>query len=279
MLPMPPSVPARNNITLRLTVLAYVLLLAAAGIAIYRENRVISRQAVQLSQSAKENDELRRRLKEPIPASPAPQAAPPSPAPYSSTPHAPGSATEALALAEQRAQRFQESLAQSNAEVARLEARISDLQSRADSAAGENHRLSDALETGKKDLAVANEAVAALRSELNANTDRLGLLEAANARWKQESASAQQSATQLDRTVSDLEDVFRRREMYLNNVLRRYREITEQYRSISGVMSAPVGSPEISRIQNAIALTEEDLRQIRALDVQAQRLEKKLPVK
>ena len=74
--------------------------------------------------------------------------------------------------------------------------------------------------------------------------------------------------------------------MYLNNILRRYREITEQYRAMSGVLdsrrdreAAPVGSTEIARIQNAIALAEEDLKQIDALNAQAARLEKKLPVR
>jgi hypothetical protein len=74
--------------------------------------------------------------------------------------------------------------------------------------------------------------------------------------------------------------------MYLNNILRRYREITEQYRAMSGVLdsrrdreAAPVRSTEIGRIQNAIALAEEDLKQIDALNAQAARIEKKLPSK
>ena len=40
-----------------------------------------------------------------------------------------------------------------------------------------------------------------------------------------------------------------------------------------------MGSTEISRIQNSIALAEEDLKQINALNAQASRLEKKLPAK
>jgi chromosome segregation ATPase len=286
MLPMPRSAPTRKSITLWLTVLAYALLLAASGIAVYRQAGVISGQAAQLSRHARENEELRRQLQRLTSAIAAPAASEPAPAPYSATPHASRSTPEELALAEQRARRLQESLAQSTTEVARLEARVSDLQSRADSGAGENHRLSTELETGKKDLAAANQAIETVRAELKATADRLAQLEAASAKWKQDSASAKQSAAQLDQTLTDLEDVVRRREMYLNNMLRRYREITEQYRAISGVMdsrrdrqSAPASSPEISRIQNAIALAEEDLRQIQALDAQAQRLEKKLPVK
>jgi hypothetical protein len=86
----------------------------------------------------------------------------------------------------------------------------------------------------------------------------------------------------MQQNVSDLDGLFRRREMYLNNILRRYREITEQYRALSGVNAsrdhgaATVGSAEISRIQNSIALAEEDLKQISALSAQVSRLEKKL---
>jgi hypothetical protein len=110
-------------------------------------------------------------------------------------------------------------------------------------------------------------------------------LEAANARLKEDAAAGKQSAVLTQQAVSDLESLFRRREMYLNNILRRYKEITEQYRAMSGVrdsrdgQAAPVSSTEISRIQNTIALAEEDLKQIYALNAQAQRLQRKLPIK
>jgi hypothetical protein len=111
-------------------------------------------------------------------------------------------------------------------------------------------------------------------------------VESANARLKEDAALNSQSAAELRQTATDLEALFRRREMYLNNILRRYHEITEQYRAMSGVLdsrrdreAAPVNTTEISRIQNAIALADEDLKQINALNAQASRLEKKLPVK
>jgi hypothetical protein len=43
--------------------------------------------------------------------------------------------------------------------------------------------------------------------------------------------------------------------------------------------AAPVSGTEIARIQNTIALAEEDLKQINALNAQAQHLQKKLPEK
>jgi chromosome segregation ATPase len=271
---------------MRLTIVASVLLLAAAGIALYRQARVISGQAAQLSGRAKENDALRSQIRELTSAPAAPAGPEPAPAPSSVSPRAPLSTPEALAVAEQHARQLQESLAQSNSEVAHLQAITSELQSRTDAATSEAHRLSAAQETANKDLAAASQAMETLRAELQTTTAKLTQLETDSARWKQDGASAKQSLAQLNQTVSDLEDVFRRREMYLSNILQRYREITEQYRALSGVgdsrrdrQSAPVSSPEISHIQNAIALTEEDLRQIHSLDAQVQRLEKKLSTK
>lgn len=286
MLPMPRST-ASWKTALLFTVAAFLLLIAAAGFAICRQARMISGQAAQLSGRARENDALRRKLRELSVAPAPPAAAEPAPDRHSGSPRASQSPSEALAAADQHARQLQESLAQSNSQIARLEARTSDLQSRAESATAENQRLIAEQETAKKDLAAANQAMEGLRAELSNTSGRLAQLETDSARWKQDSGTAKQSTAQLNQTVSDLEDVFHRREMYLNNILQRYREITDQYRALSGVMdsrrdrqSAPVASsPEISHIQNAIGLTEEDLRQIHALDAQAQRLEKKLPTK
>lgn len=276
----------RKTIPLWFTIVAILLVLAAAGIALYLQARTISSQAAQLSERARQNDALRSQLRASTVVPAAPAGVEPAPAPSSVSPRAPRSAPEALAVAEQRARQLQESLAQSNSEVAHLQAQTSELESRAETATAEARRLSAEQETTNKDLAAAGQATETLRAELKATTVRLTQLESDGARWRQDGAAAKQSLTQLDQTVSDLEDVFRRREMYLNSILQRYREITEQYRALSGVgdsrrdrPSAPLSSPEISHIQNAITLTEEDLRQIHSLDAQVQRLEKKLPTK
>ena len=50
MLPMPQSATARKSVTLWLTVAVCIALLAAAGIAIYREYGVIANQAAQLAE-------------------------------------------------------------------------------------------------------------------------------------------------------------------------------------------------------------------------------------
>jgi len=54
-------------------------------------------------------------------------------------------------------------------------------------------------------------------------------------------------------------------------------DVRPKYPHSSRSRCVPVSSAEISRIQNAISLAEEDLKQIYALNAQAQRLQKKLP--
>jgi chromosome segregation ATPase len=202
------------------------------------------------------------------------------------TPSRPDSAVAELAALEQQVRQLRESLAKSNEDLSRLQAHTADLQSQVEAASAENQRLSSAGQDLKKSLADADQTLESLRAELKRNTDRVAQLEANNARLKDETTAGKQSAAQIGQTMSELQEIFRRREMYLNNILRRYKEITEQYRAMSGVLdsrrdreAAPVSTTEISRIQNAIALAEDDLKQINALNAQSQRLQKKLPVK
>jgi chromosome segregation ATPase len=190
----------------------------------------------------------------------------------------------ASSTGEEETQRLRESLTQSTAETARLEARIAELRSQIETITAENRAVSAAGEELKRNLAEANQTIDQIRAELKTDVERITQLENSAAKANQEAAAGKQSATQVKQTVSDLEGIFRRREMYLNNILRRYKEVTEQYRALSGVLdsrrdrdAAPVNGTEISRIQNTIAQAEEDLKQINALNVQASRLEKKFP--
>lgn len=268
----------------------FLLLLAVAignGVGVLWQARVLREQVAQNGARTRENLDLRREVdrlsRAPSVSAPAPV---PSALPRLAQPNLPATGADALAAAEQQAMRMREALGQSSAEVARLQSRVSELQTGIENATEENRRLASAAEDLKRSFADANQTIEAIRAELKSNSGRMAQVESANAKLKEEASAAGQSATQLKQTASDLEGLFRRREMYLNNILRRYREITEQYRAMSGVLgsrrdreAAPVGGTEIARIQNAIALAEDDLKQIEALNAQASRLEKKLPAR
>ena len=108
MQPMPQPVSGRKNLTLWLMILGYVLVAAAGGIGIYRRNRIIEAQQLKLAESARENDELRRRLKE-LPAQP-PEPQPAAPLePNSRTPR-PSDPSDALTVPEKNTRRLHESV-------------------------------------------------------------------------------------------------------------------------------------------------------------------------
>jgi DNA repair exonuclease SbcCD ATPase subunit len=277
---------AKNHSPISLPVLLVCAAVVGAGGVILWQARLISTQASQLVARAAENDALRRRILQLSRAQPAPMSAQgPVPVPRSAPPHAPA-ADAGAAAAQQEAQRLRENLTQSSAEMSRLQGRVAELQSQIETVTTENHRLSAVAEDLRKNAADADQTLEALHAEVKKNSDRVAQLESLNTRLKEDTASRGQSAAELNQIISDLQGVFRRREMYLNNILRRYREITEQYRAMSGVMdsrrdrgAAPVGGTEIARIQNTITQAEEDLKQINALNAQAQHLQKKLPAK
>jgi hypothetical protein len=56
-------------------------------------------------------------------------------------------------------------------------------------------------------------------------------------------------------------------------MLRRYKDVTEQYRALSARLDNP---PDTSRIQDSIALAEEDMRQLAGLNAQASRLQQRI---
>jgi hypothetical protein len=265
-----------------ITILLVCIILSGGALALWQA-RVIRTQEMQLARIGRENEDLRLHIDQPARSQPGP-VLPPSavPAPRTRQPNA-IPAGPYSSIAEEQALRLRESLAQSTAETARLEAHVAELQSQIETASAENRRLSAAGEELKRNLADANQTIDNVRAQLKTDTDRITQLENAAAKANQDAGAGKQSAAQVKQNVSDLEGIFRRREMYLNNILRRYKEVTEQYRSLSGVLdsrrdrdAAPVNGTEISRIQNTIALAEEDLKQINALSVQASHVEKKL---
>lgn len=106
-------------------------------------------------------------------------------------------------------------------------------------------------------------------------------LETKNAELRKQVADATQKNGRRKQAGAELEELGRRRESYLNNILGRYREATDLFRTMSLRLDNPrdAGSPlnnDLSRIQQAIQSADEDLRQLRVLNAQAARLQKDL---
>ena len=123
-------------------------------------------------------------------------------------------------------------------------------------------------------------------SESDIARQRLAALEADNAKLKTDTAAITTRATDVAHIIANLQDLDRRRDVYLTSILRRYRDITGEFRAMSGMLdtshdpnSGACGGAALSRIQNAVNSAEDDLRQLSELNARSQKLEKQLEQK
>ena len=265
-----------------LIAMVFAAVLAAGGGIVAWQLRINANQAKALATSAAENRELRARLQAPARGNSLASIPPPMPPAARQIPpvHPPVRPSDESGheVAQLRA-----SLAEAKAAAARLETQISDLEGRIKQAKQENGKLSAAVEGWQDKLADAARVAEHALGDLKASQERVAQLEAANARLRQASAAVAPQNPQAAQYASQLQEISRRRDVYLNSIIRRYRELTDQYRAMTGVLdgrrdreASPVSGLELSRIQSTIAMAEEDLRQIDSLNAQALRIERKL---
>ena len=114
------------------------------------------------------------------------------------------------------------------------------------------------------------------RAEMQAARERAAALDAENARIRNENGANSSHVAELRKNLATLQDLDRRRDAYLSSIVRRYRDITEQFRSMTGELDSSRGPGSsafsgvaLSRIQNAISLAEDDLRRLNELNAQA----------
>jgi DNA repair exonuclease SbcCD ATPase subunit len=263
--------------------LALALVSVIASVAILYQSRIISEQNRRLALHDQQNRQLAEQLRS---AKEAPQAVlPESPAPSPTAGARRLTRENAETRGEDETQPLRDSLAEANATVARLESRIAELESQLEKVNAESKQSAAAVEGLNQNLAEATRTVDSLQKDTKNQSRRLAELEASNKRLREETAQSAGSTTQFLQLSSELQDVNRRRDNYVSSILRRYKDIADQYRALTAALDArrerqagaPVGEAEIARIQNTLAMTEEDLRQINALNAQATRILKKIP--
>lgn len=123
----------------------------------------------------------------------------------------------------------------------------------------------------------------AMQAESDIIHQRLTVVEADNAQMKTDSTASAARAADVAHIIASLQDIDRRREVYLTSILRRYRDITGEFRAMTGMLdtsrdpnSGACGGAALSRIQSAVTSAEDDLRQVSELDARSQKLEKQL---
>lgn len=256
------------------------LLLAISATTIRRFARNRAAQTARIAELEAENRDLRagseklaREAERPLPA-----ALPPAlEAPRARRKSEPSRGEQESKLLAQ----LRENLATANASLAELQTRIPELEANLEKLTRENTRLAAAEADLNEKLAGANRVLEAVQTELKGRNDRLVQLETTNNLLHQENRALSEKSALAGRMLRDLEEINRRRETFLTSILRRYKEVTEQYRALATRLESardnltPPG-PELSRIQTAVAAAEEDLRQLANLNAQAARIQQKM---
>jgi chromosome segregation ATPase len=178
-------------------------------------------------------------------------------------------------------------LLDAQASIAQLQAQLSssrDEREKAFASASESHRKDQ--ESWQSQLDALKQQLDSAEGESQASRQRITALEAENDKLKSATGEGSARAAEVGRVITDLQDLDRHRDLYLTSIMRRYRDITSQFRAMSGMLdssrdpnSSIFSGAALLRIQNETSLAEDDLRQLNDLNAQARQLEKKLTKK
>lgn len=121
------------------------------------------------------------------------------------------------------------------------------------------------------------------QTELQSSRKRIAALQKQNDQLSNANNAQSARADEREHLLGDLQDIDRRRESLLTRIANRYRNITNQFRTMSGMLdssrsqdSGTFSGPALDMIQNAISLTDNDLQHLHELNAKAFRLERQL---
>ncbi len=137
-------------------------------------------------------------------------------------------------------------------------------------------RLQGRLDQVQKELDSA-------QADLQSFRQRIASLQKTNDELQAESNKGATRVAEQKHILDRLQDLDRRRESYLTSIANRYRDLTSQFRTMSGMMDSSRGQNSgafsgqaLDQIQNAISLTDNDLQHLSELNAKAFQLEKRL---
>ncbi len=190
----------------------------------------------------------------------------------------------ALAQRDATIERLNRELSEAHADADRVQAQLSsssDEREKALESANEQYRK--VQQDWQSQLAALQQELDSAEADSRASRRRLADLEAASAKSRSEDSEASARGTEFKKALASLQDINRHRDAYLTSIIRRYHDITNQFRAMSGMLDSNHGpntgnisGASLTRIQNAISLADDDLRQLNDLNAEARQLEEKL---
>jgi hypothetical protein len=239
-----------------------------------RDRRIADEKS--LEQENRRIQELERRV--------APPAAPQEPAKTKRPARGSGREAENLGPGSGEAVLLQQELDDARRRIGDLEASqiaMQEAQQTATSEAGQRFASAqkdwnDRLDTLTRDLASA-------RADLESSKQHATEAKAANERLKDAQADNAARVAETMRLVNSLQSLNQRRDSYLTSLARRYRDVSNQFRAMGGMLDSNRGpgasamsESAMTRIQSAVSQAEDDLRQLDEVNARAHQLEKKL---
>jgi len=177
----------------------------------------------------------------------------------------------------------QQQLSDTRAQLQALQQRAQQLDYNSSQLQSENKRLTAAASEAREELDSLRRLNETIEAELKSKAARADAAESLARRAQSETGEAKQQLSLTATTLRELDDVASRRDTYLSNLQRKYRDVNDQLRSLSARLdryrdtsSAPSFSTDLPRLQSLVQSAEEDLRQVQSLNAQAQRLSKRL---
>jgi chromosome segregation ATPase len=199
-----------------------------------------------------------------------------------------GNCQAALASRNATIERLERELSDAQASIMSLQSQLSNSNDEREKAlASANQMLQKEKEDWQTQLASLKQDLESAQADAQASRQRLAAIESDNAKLNNTNNAASARAVDLAQVIVQLQDLDSRRDALLTSILRRYRDITSQFRAMSGQLGSNrdsnTGSPftdaALTRIQSAVSSADDDLRQLSELSAQARQLEKKLAKK
>ncbi len=147
---------------------------------------------------------------------------------------------------------------------------LSELEAKLTQATREKEQLAASQKDLEQRLDTANRLADSYGEQGRGREERLAQAEVSAQELRKRGEDSARKLAKLNELAAQMDDLSRRRDTYLNNVLRRFREATELFRTLA----LRTDDPNLARIQQTIGAADEDLRQIQALGAQAAKLQK-----
>ncbi|HLY59651.1 MAG TPA: hypothetical protein VKV95_02680 [Terriglobia bacterium] len=257
-----------------------IVLLSTLGVALVVSMGVILRQSKRLAANQRQMDADAQSLRELRALHPPILQQPPA----ETGEQAPASNHQAALVKAGTVERLNRELSETHAAVAELQAQLLKSNEEHERAlAAANERRMKGEEDLQSQLGALKQELDSAQAESQTSRQRASALEADNAKLRSAGSGGSAGVPEFGSVVAELQDLDRRRDAYLTSIMRRYRDITSQFRAMSGMLdssrapnSAALSAAALTRIQDAVALADDDLRQLNELNAQARQLEKKL---